>query len=64
MGIGTVLNGSWDDVLNTSLRQWLGINSRVLLLVFLPGLIYKDAFGQVRGSVWKHNSTNKHGLIY
>lgn len=46
MGLGTVLNENWDDFLDQSLRQWVNINSRVLLLVFLPGLIYKDAFSQ------------------
>jgi hypothetical protein len=56
MGIGTVLiknNGGLlaepdENVLSQSIKQWLNINSRVLLLVFLPGLIYKDAYGMVR----------------
>lgn len=56
MGIGTVLiknNGGLlgeeeENILSQSVKQWLNINSRVLLLVFLPGLIYKDAYGMVR----------------
>jgi NhaP-type Na+/H+ or K+/H+ antiporter len=45
MGIGAEL---WDvdDHLNESLRLWLPIDSEVLLLIFLPGLIFKDSMGQ------------------
>jgi hypothetical protein len=40
MGIGAQL---WDveDQLNESLRLWIPIDSEVLLLIFLPGLIFK-----------------------
>ncbi len=31
------------DQLSTSILQWSNINSAVLLLVFLPGLIFRDA---------------------
>lgn len=45
MGIGAEL---WDadDQLNESLRLWIPIDSEVLLLIFLPGLIFKDSMGQ------------------
>ncbi|KAL7551735.1 hypothetical protein ACHAWF_014918 [Thalassiosira exigua] len=33
------------DQLTSSIRMWSNINSEVLLLVFLPGLLFKDAFG-------------------
>ena len=33
-----------DDQLTMSIRLWESINSEVLLLVFLPGLIFKDAY--------------------
>jgi NhaP-type Na+/H+ or K+/H+ antiporter len=43
MGIGAeALNNS--NQMNDTITQWVGINSEVLLLVFLPGLIYKDSF--------------------
>jgi NhaP-type Na+/H+ or K+/H+ antiporter len=43
MGIGEeALNKS--NHLNDTISLWVGINSEVLLLVFLPGLIYKDSF--------------------
>ena len=29
-----------------SVRKWININGEVLLLTFLPGLIFKDAYGQ------------------
>jgi NhaP-type Na+/H+ and K+/H+ antiporter len=32
------------DQLSESTRMWQNINSEVLLLVFLPGLIFRDAF--------------------
>jgi len=44
MGIGVALLQN-DDQLNESIRLWLNIDSEVLLLVFLPGLIFKDAIG-------------------
>jgi len=34
-----------DDHAAVSAQMWAGIDSEVLLLVFLPGLIFKDAFG-------------------
>lgn len=43
MGIG-VVRLSNDNLLNQSILQWAGIDSEVILLVFLPGLIFKDAF--------------------
>lgn len=43
MGIGVNrLNNT--DQLSESIRIWEGINSEVLLLVFLPGLIFHDAY--------------------
>jgi len=45
MGIASAL-GDFHDHVNLSVRLWSDINSEVLLLVFLPGLIFKDAFGQ------------------
>jgi len=41
MGAERTLNG---DLLTTSILQWTQINSEVLLLVFLPGLTFPDAF--------------------
>jgi len=34
-----------NDHLTESLTQWSNINYEVLLLVFLPGLIFNDSFG-------------------
>jgi NhaP-type Na+/H+ or K+/H+ antiporter len=34
-----------DSLLHQSIDQWLSINSELLLGVFLPGLIFKDALG-------------------
>ena len=50
IGIGV----SWNEFVNPanenhihqSVVLWQGINSEVLLLVFLPGLIFKDSLGQ------------------
>lgn len=44
MGAGAIRSG-WTDQLTESILQWNLINSEVLLLVFLPGLIFRDAFG-------------------
>lgn len=44
MGMGAERTLS-DDTLTTSILQWTQINSEVLLLVFLPGLVFSDAFG-------------------
>jgi NhaP-type Na+/H+ or K+/H+ antiporter len=35
-----------NEYMRDTLLAWQGINSEVLLLVFLPGLIFKDALGQ------------------
>lgn len=49
MGLGAVYNARRVDEtesldqLSTSILQWSNINSAVLLLVFLPGLIFRDA---------------------
>jgi len=40
MGIGAALGGL-EDQLTQSIQIWVPINSQVLLLVFLPGLIFK-----------------------
>jgi len=46
MGIGILLRGdAAADLLSQSALQWVKINGEVLLLVFLPGLIFRDAFG-------------------
>lgn len=42
MGIGAT-RAEVSDQLTESVLQWSGINSEVLLLVFLPGLIFRDA---------------------
>lgn len=45
MGIGVILRtGSTTNDLATSVMQWVNIDGHVLLLVFLPGLLFKDAF--------------------
>jgi len=44
MGIAIALNENFTHVSET-VTMWVSINSEVLLLVFLPGLIFKDAFG-------------------
>ena len=44
MGIGTGLSDNFSHVSET-IRLWLGINYEVLLLVFLPGLLFKDSYG-------------------
>jgi len=43
-GIASVLSGSYSHISET-LRMWLAINWEVLLLTFLPVLIFKDAYG-------------------
>lgn len=47
MGIGAFRLGGQMEQLNTSIRQWSDIDSQVLLLVFLPGLIFRDALIEV-----------------
>jgi NhaP-type Na+/H+ or K+/H+ antiporter len=45
MGAGVILRtGSTTNDLATSVYQWVNIDGHVLLLVFLPGLLFKDAF--------------------
>lgn len=43
MGIGVTVRGG-DNDLAISITQWANIDGHVLLLVFLPGLLFKDAF--------------------
>lgn len=45
MGIGAELVSNTKDHISESIRLWIPIDSEVLLLVFLPGLIFKDSFG-------------------
>ena len=42
MGIGAIRVGA-EDQLTESINMWSLIDSEVLLLVFLPGLVFKDA---------------------
>mmetsp|Transcript_12076 Transcript_12076/g.34529 ORF Transcript_12076/g.34529 Transcript_12076/m.34529 type:complete len:815 (+) Transcript_12076:107-2551(+) len=42
MGVGALRIGA-DDQLTQSILQWSFIDSRLILLVFLPGLIFRDA---------------------
>jgi len=47
MGVGSVLRPFQDsslDQLTISIGQWADIDHEVLFLVFLPGLLFKDAF--------------------
>lgn len=45
MGIGVELVDEATDHVSLSTRMWANIDSELLLLVFLPGLIFKDAMG-------------------
>mgnify|MGYP003406563667 CR=1 FL=1 len=45
IGIGSELNTGADNHVHQTIQQWGNIDSEVLLLVFLPGLIFKDAYG-------------------
>jgi NhaP-type Na+/H+ or K+/H+ antiporter len=45
IGLGVSL-GDKDSHVHRTVVEWQNINSEVLLLVFLPGLIFKDALGQ------------------
>ena len=38
--------GDFDSHISKTVSQWININGEVLLLTFLPGLIFKDAMGQ------------------
>lgn len=44
MGIGVTQLGLKDQ-LSYTIVQWMGINAEVLLLTFLPGLLFRDAIG-------------------
>lgn len=44
MGIG-ITNSPLNDQLTASIKMWENINSELLLLTFLPGLLFKDAYG-------------------
>jgi NhaP-type Na+/H+ or K+/H+ antiporter len=49
--LGTIMGiiaelGDFEDHMGDSIRLWTGINSEVLLLVFLPGLLFRDAMAQ------------------
>ena len=35
-----------DGGISKTVKKWVSINGEVLLLVFLPGLIFKDAYSQ------------------
>lgn len=45
MGITSILSGHYSHIAEST-SLWVSINWEVLLLTFLPGLIFKDAFGQ------------------
>ena len=45
MGAGAAASAATNHI-HYSVLEWQNINSEVLLLVFLPGLIFKDALGQ------------------
>lgn len=44
-GIGVALDSGNTNHLARTTRMWSNIDSEVLLLSFLPGLIFKDSFG-------------------
>ncbi|CAJ1969546.1 unnamed protein product [Cylindrotheca closterium] len=49
--LGTIMGivveiGDFKDHIDQGIRLWIGINGEVLLLVFLPGLLFKDAMSQ------------------
>lgn len=44
MGVAITVTDS-NDQLTQSIRMWENINSELLLLAFLPGLLFKDAYG-------------------
>ena len=43
MTLGYLTTGHSEDAIGKSATLWLGINGQVILLVFLPGLIFLDA---------------------
>ena len=45
MGLATTMLTSKQNRLHDSVQAWTGIDSEVLLLIFLPGLIFKDSIG-------------------
>ena len=59
MGVGTTVLSHSSNPLNQSIQAWTDIDASVLLLVFLPGLIYKEiAVGLnihlFRASLWQN----------
>ena len=44
MGVAVTKRGYLSNELAESVYQWTNIDGHVLLLVFLPGLLFKDAF--------------------
>ena len=44
MGVAVTARGYASNELAVSIVQWANIDGHVLLLVFLPGLLFKDAF--------------------
>jgi len=44
MGVGISFREDSHDQFTSSIRMWDNINSELLLLVFLPGLLFKDAY--------------------
>ena len=44
MGVSVTARGYAANELAVSIVQWANIDGHVLLLVFLPGLLFKDAF--------------------
>lgn len=58
MGVGTTVLAHENNPLNQSIQAWTDINANVLLLVFLPGLIYKEISVGLnvhlfRASIWQ-----------
>ncbi|GKY99732.1 hypothetical protein MPSEU_000927200 [Mayamaea pseudoterrestris] len=45
IGAATLRRSSSDNILHDSVQIWTSIDAEVLLLVFLPGLIFRDAYG-------------------
>ena len=45
MGVIITFRSDANDQLSDSTRMWENINSELLLLTFLPGLLFKDAYG-------------------
>jgi NhaP-type Na+/H+ or K+/H+ antiporter len=48
LGVAMGIGDAWldnSDRLATSILQWSSVDSQVIFLVFLPGLLFKDSFG-------------------